>query len=311
MKGMMIYMKDPILVIMAAGMGSRYGGLKQIDPVDDRGHLIIDFAIYDARKAGFKNIVFIIKQEMEEEFKKVIGTRISKEVKVTYIYQQLENIPEGFQVPEGRVKPWGTGHAILSCLGVVDAPFAVINADDYYGANAFTAIYHFLVSTQEDKKYRYAMVGYNLENTLTEHGSVARGVCEITEKGYLKEIHERTRIEKCEEGVKYTEDEGETWTLIPKGSIVSMNMWGFHPSILGELKRRFQSFLEQEVPGNPLKSEYFLPDVVEELLKEDKATVKVLRSADRWYGVTYKEDKEVVVKAIAELKKQGIYPEEF
>ncbi|MDF2513752.1 MAG: nucleotidyltransferase [Herbinix sp.] len=304
-------MKDPVLVIMAAGMGSRYGGLKQIDPVDEEGHLIIDFSIYDAKKAGFKKIIFIIKQEMEEEFKEVIGNRIRKEVEVAYVYQQLNNIPEGFQVQEGRVKPWGTGHAILSCLGVLKEPFAVINADDFYGADAFAEVYKFLVSTQEEESYRYALVGYRLENTLTEHGYVARGVCEITEEDYLKEIHERTRIEKYEEGAKYTEDDGDTWTFIPRGSTVSMNMWGFHPSILGELERRFKSFLEEEVPRNPLKAEYFLPTVIGELLKEDKAAVKVLRSADQWYGVTYKEDKEVVVKAITGLKAQGIYPEEF
>ncbi len=357
-------MKEPVLVIMAAGMGSRYGGLKQIDPVDEQGHLIIDFSIYDARQAGFKNIIFIIKQEMEEEFKEVIGNRISKEVGVTYVYQQLDHLPEGFQVPNGRVKPWGTGHAVLSCLGAVDAPFAVINADDYYGTHAFEAIYDFLtssgekvssiqedifiqgdicenmsaqedaslqgnmstyedismredistykdMSTQRDDKYRYAMVGYLLENTLTEHGHVARGVCEITEEGYLCEIHERTRIEKYSEGAKYTEDDGATWTLIPQGSTVSMNMWGFYPSLLKELENRFKSFLKKEVQRNPLKAEYFLPTVVGELLKENKATVKVLRSADKWYGVTYKEDKEVVAKAIAELKARGIYPEEF
>jgi NDP-sugar pyrophosphorylase family protein len=304
-------MKRPILVIMAAGMGSRYGGLKQIDPVDDQGHLIIDFSIYDAKKAGFEQIIFVIKQELEEEFKEVIGNRISKDIKVDYVYQQLENIPKGFQVPEGRVKPWGTGHAILSCLGVVDSPFAVINADDYYGVNAFSEIYNFLASTKEDETHRYALVGYMLENTLTEHGHVARGVCEITEEGYLKEIHERTRIEKSEEGAKYSEDDGATWTFISQGSTVSMNMWGFQPSILKELEKRFTSFLEDEVVRNPLKSEYFLPTVVGELLNENKATVKVLRSADKWYGITYKEDKEAVVKAIAKLKAQGIYPEEF
>ncbi len=304
-------MKRPVLVIMAAGMGSRYGGLKQIDPVDDQGHLIIDFSIYDAKKAGFEKIVFVIKQELEAEFKEVIGNRISKDIKVDYVYQQLENIPKGFQVPEGRVKPWGTGHAILSCLGLVDTPFAVINADDYYGVNAFSDIYKFLVSSKEDESHQYALVGYMLENTLTEHGHVARGVCEITEEGYLKEIHERTRIEKSEDGAKYTEDDGVTWTLIMPGSTVSMNMWGFQPSILTELEQRFRSFLEEEVPKNPFKSEYFLPTVVGELLKENKASVKVLRSADKWYGITYKEDKEAVVKAIAELKAQGIYPEEF
>ncbi|MGF7142994.1 NDP-sugar pyrophosphorylase family protein [Anaerotaenia torta] len=316
-------MKEPVLVIMAAGMGSRYGGLKQIDPIDGQGHLIIDFSIYDAKKAGFKSIVFIIKQEMEEEFKEVIGNRISGEVKVSYVYQRLENIPQGFAVPEGRVKPWGTGHAVLSCLGAVDAPFAVINADDYYGAHAFSAIYDFLASREMDtasventalregEKYHYAMVGYLLENTLTEHGHVARGICEITEEGYLCGIQERTRIEKFGEEVKYTEDGGESWTPIPPGSTVSMNIWGFYPSILGELETRFKRFLEQEASGNPLKAEFFLPTVVGELLKEGQADVRVLKSVDKWYGVTYKEDKEAVIKALAELKVRGSYPDEF
>ena len=304
-------MKEPILVIMAAGMGSRYGGLKQIDPIDDQRHIIIDFSIYDAIKAGFKTIVFIITKEMEEEFKEIIGNRISEKVKVFYAYQQLDNIPAGFLIPSGRVKPWGTGHAILSCLGIVDAPFAVINADDYYGAGAFTAIYDFLTTTREDGKYQYAMVGYVLGNTLTEHGRVARGVCEVTKEGYLKEIHERTWIEKCEGGAKYTEDDGATWTILPEGSTVSMNMWGFQPDILRELEQRLKGFLKQEVPDNPLKAEYFLPTVVGELLAEGKADVKVLKSEDKWYGVTYKEDKEAVVKAISKLKAQGIYPREF
>ncbi len=302
---------EPVLVIMAAGMGSRYGGMKQIDPVDDRGHIIMDFSIYDAIRAGFKNVVFIIKPEIEEEFKKVIGNRISKKVNVEYVYQKINYLPEGYQAPAGRVKPWGTGHAVLSCLEVVNGPFAVINADDYYGVTAYKAIYDFLTATPQDDQSRYAMVGYQLENTLTEHGHVARGVCEITEDGYLKDICERTRIEQYESGARYTEDEGKTWVTIPKESVVSMNMWGFSPSILKELDERFKNFLSKEVQQNPLKAEYFLPMVVGEMIREEKATVEVLKSEDKWYGVTYKEDKEAVVTAITKLNEQGVYPEEF
>ena len=302
-------MKKPVLVVMAAGMGSRYGGLKQIDPVDKQGHIIMDFSIYDAVKAGFEKVVFIIKRENEADFKAAIGDRMSKVIEVEYVFQDLHNLPEGYEVPEGRVKPWGTGHAILSCLGTVDAPFAVINADDYYGSHAFQMIYDYLTSHEDDEKYRYTMVGYVLENTLTENGHVARGVCVTDENGYLQEINERTHIEKRGDETAYTEDDGATWTVIPEGSIVSMNMWGFSQSILKELKDRFAKFLDENLEGNPMKCEYFLPFVVDELLGEDKATVQVLKSLDKWYGVTYKEDKPVVVAAIQALKDSGLYPE--
>ena len=304
-------MKKPVLVVMAAGMGSRYGGLKQIDPVDKQGHIIMDFSIYDAVKAGFEKVVFIIKRENEADFKAAIGDRMSKVIEVGYVFQDLHNLPEGYEVPEGRVKPWGTGHAILSCLGTVDAPFAVINADDYYGSHAFQMIYDYLTSHEDDEKYRYTMVGYVLENTLTENGHVARGVCVTDENGYLQEINERTHIEKRGDETAYTEDDGATWTVIPEGSIVSMNMWGFSQSILKELKDRFAKFLDENLEGNPMKCEYFLPFVVDELLGEDKATVQVLKSLDKWYGVTYKEDKPVVVAAIQALKDSGLYPEKL
>lgn len=300
-------MKEPVLVIMAAGMGSRYGGLKQIDPVDEHGNLIIDFSIYDALKAGFKKVVFIIKHEIEADFREVIGDRISAYVDTEYVYQEVDALPAGFSVPEGRVKPWGTAHAVLCCKGVVDAPFAVINADDYYGSHAFQMIYDYLCQARDDKKYRYAMVGYILENTLTENGHVARGVC-TTEDGFLTDIHERTRIEKRPGGPAYTED-GETWVDIPQGSIVSMNLWGFSESILGELEQRFAGFLEENLPANPVKCEYFLPSVVDSLLKEGKATVRVLPSQDKWYGVTYRPDHEIVVEAVKQFKRDGLYPE--
>lgn len=302
-------MKKPVLVIMAAGMGSRYGGLKQIDPIDKQGHIIIDFSIYDAIKAGFEKLVFIIKKEDEADFKEVIGDRMEKMAEVAYAYQEITNIPDGFTLPSERKKPWGTGHAVLSCYDIVDGPFAVINADDYYGQHAFKVIYDYLASHQDDEKYRYTMVGYILENTLTEHGHVARGVCETSEEGYLTDIKERTHIEKTKDGAAYTEDEGKTWVNIPEGSMVSMNMWGFSQSILKELKKRFPAFLEKALVSNPLKGEYFLPSVVGELLEEEKASVTVLKSSDRWYGVTYREDKEVVVKAVQELKDAGLYPQ--
>lgn len=304
-------MKKPVLVIMAAGMGSRYGGLKQIDPVDEYGHMIIDFSLYDAKQAGFEKVVFIIKKENEEIFKEVIGSRIAEYMEVAYVFQDLQNIPEEFTVPEGRVKPWGTGHAVLSCIDIVNGPFAVINADDYYGRKAFQVIYDYLASHEDDDKYRYTMVGYRLENTVTDNGHVARGICTTNDAGELIAIHERTRIEKHADGIAYTEDEGATWTTVPGNTLVSMNMWGFTESILKELQKHFPAFLEKGIKENPLKCEYFLPEVVSGLLADGKATVAVLSSSDKWYGVTYKEDKPVVVAAIRSMKDRGIYPEKL
>lgn len=302
-------MKKPVLVIMAAGMGSRYGGLKQIDPVDPQGHIIMDFSLYDARRAGFEKAVFIIKKENEQLFQECVGNRVSEYMEVSYVFQDINNIPEGYEVPEGRVKPWGTGHAVLSCIDEVDGPFAVINADDYYGSKAFQLIYDYLTTHADDEKFRYTMVGYILKNTLTENGHVARGVCQVDENGYLEDIHERTRIIKTENGAAYTEDDGETWIDVSPESLVSMNMWGFSASILDMLKEKFPDFLEDNLKQNPLKCEYFLPFVVDELLKEGRATVEVLKTEDRWYGVTYQEDKETVVNAIQMLKNKGLYPE--
>lgn len=297
---------------MAAGMGSRYGGLKQIDPIDEYGNIIMDFSIYDAIQAGFRKVVFIIKKENEESFRAAIGDRIAKQIETAYVFQDLNNIPEGFAVPQDRVKPWGTGHAVLSCIGTVNGPFAVINADDYYGSKAFKLAYDFLANTQEsDGQYQYMMVGYQLEKTLTENGHVARGVCVTDENSHLIKINERTRIEKRGDETAYTEDDGQTWTVIPQGSTVSMNMWGFSESILEELHARFRAFLEENLEKNPLKCEYFLPFVVDELLGEGRATVKVLKTDDRWYGVTYKEDKPQVVAAIRALKEQGLYPQKL
>ena len=302
-------MKKPVLVVMAAGMGSRYGGLKQIDPVDKEGHIIMDFSIFDAVKAGFEKVVFIIKKENEQDFRAAIGDRLSEKIKVSYVFQELTNLPAGYVVPEGRVKPWGTGHAIMSCMGEIDGPFVVINADDFYGSHAFQVAYDYLTTHQDEEGiYRYMMVGYRLENTLTDNGHVARGVCEMDAQGYLADIHERTHIEKRGNGAAYTEDEGKTWIPISGDATVSMNMWGFSESILGELQSRFSAFLEENLKKNPLKCEYFLPFVVDELLKEGRATVAVEKSQDKWFGVTYKEDKPMVMAAIQNLKDQGVYP---
>lgn len=302
-------MKKPVLVIMAAGMGSRYGGLKQIDPVDGHGHIIIDFSIYDAIRAGFEKIVFIIKKADEEEFREAIGNRMEKRADVSYVFQELDRLPAGYEVPDGRVKPYGTAHAVLCCKGLVDAPFAVINADDFYGRHAFEKIYNYLMAHQDDDKYRYTMVGYILENTLTEHGHVARGICQTNADHQLVGITERTRIEKHGNVSVYTEDDGATWHELEEGCTVSMNMWGFTPSFLDELEARFPQFLAKNLEENPLKCEFFLPTVVGELIAEDKAAVEVLQSTDRWYGVTYHEDKQVVMDAVAKMRQEGIYPE--
>ena len=292
-------MEKPVLVIMAAGMGSRYGGLKQIDPIDEQGHIIMDFSIYDALAAGFEKVVFIIKKANEEAFKECIGNRMSDKIKVEYVYQELEKLPEGFSVPEGREKPFGTGHAILCCKDVLDGPFAVINADDYYGREAFELIYNYLAAHQDDEKYRYTMVGYLLANTVTDNGHVARGICEMNKEGELVGITERTKIEKRDGGIAFTEDDGETWTPVASDTTVSMNMWGFTHSILKEIRDRFPAFLDQGIKSNPMKCEYFLPAVVSDLLGEGRATVAVIKSAD----------KPVVVAAIQKMKEEGLYPE--
>lgn len=304
-------MNKPVLVIMAAGMGSRYGGLKQIDPVDKEGHIIIDFSMYDAKRAGFEKAVFIIKEENEADFRRAIGDRVSEYMEVEYAYQKLENLPEGYQIPEGRVKPWGTAHAVLSCIEQVDGPFAVINADDYYGVEAFQLIYDYLTTHQDDEKYRYTMVGYLLGNTITDNGYVSRGICVMNEQRELVSVTERTRIEKRDEGIAFSEDEGATWTQLPAETVVSLNMWGFTRSILEEIKAGFPAFLEEGLKVNPMKCEYFLPSVVSRLIAEDRASVTVLKSHDKWYGITYKEDKPVIVKALQKMKDTGIYPQDL
>lgn len=303
-------MKKPVLVIMAAGMGSRYGGLKQIDPVDEYGNIIMDFSIYDAIKAGFEKVIFIIKKENLQSFKEAVGNRLNTYIEVAYVFQELDYLPVGYTVPPGRIKPWGTGHAILSCLHEIKGPFAVINADDYYGREAFRSIYTFLFQNQDDDCYRFAMVAYQLINTLTENGSVSRGICQVDESLNLESVTERTKIMKRAEGPAcYEEETG--WQELPKDAYVSMNMWGFSMGMLKELAIQFPAFLENQVRENPLKSEFYLPSVVSSLIEEGKAVVKVLPTKDKWFGITYKEDKESVKESVKQLKEQGLYPQKL
>ncbi len=303
-------MADSTLVVMAAGIGHRYGGLKQIEPIGPHGELIIDYSIYDAINAGFGKVVFIINKNIEEVFREKVGKNIEKRCETAYVFQELENVPDGFEMPPDRQKPWGTAHATLSCKNVVDSPFAVINADDFYGRSSFQTLYDYLKRAEDrESVYDYCMVGYVLANTLTEHGHVARGVCSVDRDGFLMKVKERTRIEMFGELVKYTEDD-ENWVEIASESVVSMNMWGFTPSVFLELETRFPDFLQQNNRnGNIQKAEYFLPDVVGELLKERKANVKVLSSGERWFGVTYKQDMPKGQQTVLDLINRGVYPE--
>ena len=304
-------MKKPILVVMAAGMGSRYGGLKQIDPVGCEGEAILDYSLFDAHEAGFETAVIIIKEAIKKDFMDTVGARLQKApMEIRYAYQELEKLPAGYTVPEGRTKPWGTCHAVVCAREAIgDAPFAVINADDYYGKAAFKEIYNYLSAHADDDKYRYCMVGYELGKTVTDNGSVARGVCRVSGEGYLESVVERTRIEKQADGIRYTEDDGKTWTDLGEKTTVSMNMWGFTPSFAAESAARFPAFLDKVLVENPMKGEYFLPSTVSALLAEDKATVKMLYSPDKWYGVTYAADKPVVVAALKAMTEQGLYPD--
>ena len=298
---------EPTLVIMAAGMGSRFGGLKQMTPVDAEGHFIIDFSLFDAWRAGFRRVVFIIKKELEESFRERIGNRMERYFHVDYVFQELTKLPEGYAVPEGRVKPWGTAHAVACCRGVVDGPFAVINADDFYGRTAYSTIYDFLKNSTDE--HVYSMVGYQVRNTVTEHGSVARGVCEERD-GYLTGVTERTKIFKKGGDAEFTED-GEHFTFLPGDTTVSMNFWGFTAGLLDVLWARFPAFLDENLPKNPLKCEYFLPFVVNSQLADGSARVRMLHCDEAWYGVTYKDDLQSVCDAIADMKRRGVYEEEL
>lgn len=301
-------MNEPTLVILAAGMGRRFGGLKQITPVDEFGHAIIDFSMYDAYKAGFRKLVFIIKHEIEEDFKSFIGSRAEKYFDVKYIFQQLDKLPEGYVVPEGRTKPWGTGHAIICASEVLDGPFAVINSDDYYGQSTYEELYRFLSSDRAENEH--CMIPYLLRKTVTENGSVARGICQV-ENGLLTDVVERTNIEKRGEDAAYTTDGGETWIPLSGDTLVSMNCWGYNLGIIDGLKDRFPAWLDENLKTNPLRCEYYLPNVTGELIKDGTGTVCAIPSREKWYGITYKDDMPSVVSAIARMRAEGKYPEKM
>lgn len=301
-------MQKPTLVIMAAGMGSRFGGLKQMTPVDPQGHFIMDFSMFDAIRAGFGRIVCIIKEEMREDFEARIGRRVRPYADLSYAYQSLDMLPEGFSIPEGRIKPWGTGHAVLCAASQIEGPFAVLNADDFYGYPAFEAVCRFLQSDHSPREH--AMVAYDLENTLTDHGAVTRGVCQVSADGYLTGIDERHRIEKRPNGAAFTED-GENFTPLENGTVVSMNLWGYQHAVLDRLETLFRKFLTEDLSANPMKAEFLLPVVSDWMLRSGQDTIQVLRTDARWYGMTYKEDLPGVVEAIQRMKEQGLYPEEL
>ncbi len=303
-------MQKPILVVMAAGMGSRFGGLKQISPIGPNGEKLIEYSVYDAIQAGFGKVVFIIKHAIEEDFREQIGQKLEKILPVEYVFQELNRLPGGFPVPQNRVKPWGTGHAVSCCTGVVHEPFAVINADDYYGAQCFSLLADFLknADTQKCQTEHLAMVGYVLENTLTDNGYVSRGVCETDANGMLTAITERTHIQKNNGNVVYTENEGKTWNTLPKDAQVSMNCWGFPASVLPQFEELFVRFLENLSGEQAVKAEFYLPFAVDSLMQAGKADVKVLHTQDKWYGMTYREDLAEVTRAIARMTNEGRYP---
>ena len=305
--------KKPVLVVMAAGMGSRYGGLKQIDPVGPCGEAILDFSLYDAYEAGFETAVIIIKEAIRADFMETVGKRLENcPLEIRYAYQEQDKcLPAGFSVPEERgSKPWGTSHAVLCAREEIgDAPFVVLNADDYYGKTAFRVIFEYMSSLDESQTREYAMVGYRLKNTVSDYGSVARGICRSDEQDYLTAIVERLRVETCPDGIRYLDDDGSWHDLDPNG-LVSMNMFGFGPSFLQELEDRFPLFLANEMPKNPAKKEFLLPMTVGFLLRENCARVKVLSTADRWYGVTYAQDKLAVQEALKEMIGKGVYPKD-
>ncbi|MGI6736856.1 MAG: sugar phosphate nucleotidyltransferase [Anaerovoracaceae bacterium] len=304
-------MKEPVLIIMAAGMGSRYGGLKQFDPITSEDEVIMDFSLYDAMLAGFRRVVFVIREEMEEAFAERVLPRAGKHLDVAFAHQRLDDLPAGYGVPKGREKPWGTAHAIMSCRDLIDGPFVVINADDYYGPGAFHLIYDYLSRAREDNTYNFAMVSFALRNTVTENGSVARGICDVSKNGYLRHIVERTKIMRVDGQICYSEDDGANWTPLDEDTPVSMNFWGYSAGMMYELVDRFPAFLDQALRENPLKAEYMIPTVTDQLLREGRASVTVLHSRDRWYGVTYREDKPVVSAALQSLKDKGLYPDKL
>ena len=303
--------KKPTLIIMAAGLGSRYGGSKQIDKMTDEGEIILDFSLYDAMLAGFNRAIFIIREEHREVFRELVDERAGRFMQIEYAYQRLEDIPKGYEIPEGRQKPWGTSHAVLAAKHLIDGPFVVINADDYYGPGAFASLYEYLTTHEDGDKYEFCMAGYKLENTVTENGHVARGICELDDEGFLKQVTERKKIEVRPEGIAFTEDDGRSWTSLPEGTVVSMNFWGFSQAMTNELEDGLPEFLDEALTEDPLKGEYLLPHTADKLIKQGKARIKVITSPDKWCGVTYKEDKDDVKNTLASLKDKGLYPEKL
>ena len=298
-------MEKPVLIVMAAGMGSRYGGLKQLDTVDDDGNTIMDYSVFDARRAGFERVIFVIKPEMEAMFEEKIGSHLRPFIRVDYAFQVLGNLPEGFTVPEGRVKPWGTGHAVLSAKDLVHGPFVVINADDYYGIHSFQTVYDFL--TGDNDPTHHAMVGFKIENTLTENGYVSRGICQLNADHCLEGVVEKVHIEAAEGGAVVTEDGQQEF--IPAGTYVSMNLWGFQYSMMEAIDQNFADYLRENLPVNPLKCEYFLPLIPNRMITTGQGTVRVLPTNEKWFGVTYKEDKPGVVASFKAMHEAGRYPE--
>lgn len=297
-------MKKPKLVVMAAGLGSRFGGLKQMEPITDENEIILDFACYDAVKAGFEDIIFIIKPEMEEVFKERVLAPMVGHVNTSYVFQDMDQLPDGYSVPEGRVKPWGTCHAVMAASELLDGPFAVINSDDYYGVDAFAKVYDFLAGNDDERTF--CMAGYYVENTLSDQGTVTRGVC-MTEGGYLTGIDETKEIGRGEDGVIT----GAGGKVIDEGTVVSMNFWGFTGAMMDEMVSGFPAFLDSAMKNDPMKAEYLLPIEVGRMLSEDKCRVRVLEATDKWYGVTYKEDKEIVMDAFRKMKAEGKYPQKL
>lgn len=297
------------LVVMAAGIGSRFGGgIKQLEPVGPNGEIIMDYAIHDAKEAGFNKVVFIIRKDLEKDFKEIIGNRIEKVIEVDYAFQELDRLPQGFTVPQGRKKPFGTGQAVLACKGIVNEPFAVINADDYYGKEAFVKVHDFLVNpVASDKKYNFCMAGFILGNTLSDNGAVTRGICKVSDNNMLLSVDETGGIQRVSNDKVVCEKDGRE-TEVDAGSYVSMNMWGLTPDFFEELEQRFVTFLETMKPEEGLKKEYLLPMIIEELLQEGQVQVSVLETKDKWFGVTYKEDKAVVVESFRKLHEAGAYP---
>jgi hypothetical protein len=303
-------MSQPTLVVMAAGIGSRYGGLKQMDPVGPNDQLIIDYSVYDALRAGFGRVVFVIREDIEEAFQARVGARIARHCPVAYVVQRLQDLPAGYELPIHREKPWGTGHAVLACREAVHSPFAVINADDFYGPAAFRLLSGFLGSVRGDRRpFPYCMVGFLLRNTVTEHGHVSRGVCRLDRDGYLVGVHERTHIRQFDDAIKYRTQDDE-WVRLPADAVVSMNIWGFSPSLFPQFEMRFARFLtaNRDRLG---KAEFYLPEVVGDMVRDGVATVKVLSTPDRWFGVTYQEDKPFVEAGIGELTGRGVYPRDL